>query len=69
MTVNLTITNVVLIEAVFGIPGVFGRLKDAIAYGDFPMLMGITIVGAAIIAFANLFADMALERLDPRVRA
>jgi ABC-type dipeptide/oligopeptide/nickel transport system permease component len=32
------------------------------------MLMGITIVGAAIIAFANLFADMALERLDPRVR-
>jgi peptide/nickel transport system permease protein len=68
MTVNLTITNVVLIEAVFGIPGVFGRLKPAIAYGDFPMLMGITVVGAAIIAFANLAADMALERLDPRVR-
>jgi peptide/nickel transport system permease protein len=69
MTVNLTITNVVLIEAVFGIPGVFGRLKDAIAYGDFPMLMGITVVGAAIIALANLLADVALEWLDPRPRA
>jgi peptide/nickel transport system permease protein len=68
MTVNLTITNVVLIEAVFGIPGVFGHLKTAIAYGDFPMLMGITIVGAALIAVANLLADVALERLDPRVR-
>jgi len=68
MTVNLTITNIVLIEAVFGIPGVFGHLKTAIAYGDFPMLMGITIVGAALIAVANLVADVALERLDPRAR-
>jgi peptide/nickel transport system permease protein len=68
MTVNLTITNVVLIEAVFGVPGVFGRLRGAIAYGDFPMLMGITIVGAALIAVGNLLADVALERLDPRVR-
>lgn len=68
MTVNLTITNVVLIEAVFGIPGVFGRMKNALAYGDFPMLMGITIVGAALIALGNLLADVALARLDPRVR-
>jgi peptide/nickel transport system permease protein len=68
MTVNLTLTNVVVIEAVFGIPGVFGHLKTAIAYGDFPMLMGITIVGATLIAFANLAADLALERLDPRLR-
>ena len=68
MTVNLTITNIVLIEAVFGIPGVFGHLKTAIAYGDFPMLMGITIVGAALIALANLAADVALECLDPRMR-
>jgi peptide/nickel transport system permease protein len=68
MTVNLTITNVVLIETVFAIPGVFGRMKNAIAYGDFPMLMGITIVGAALIALGNLLADLALARIDPRVR-
>ena len=68
MTVNLTITNVVLIEAVFGVPGVFSHLKSAIAYGDFPMLMGITLVGAALIALANVLADVALERLDPRLR-
>jgi peptide/nickel transport system permease protein len=68
MTVNLTITNIVLIESVFAIPGVFGRMKNAIAYGDFPMLMGITIVGALFIALGNLFADLALARLDPRVR-
>jgi peptide/nickel transport system permease protein len=68
MTVNLTITNVVLIESVFAIPGVFGRMKNAIAYGDFPMLMGITIVGAVFIALGNLLADLALARIDPRVR-
>jgi peptide/nickel transport system permease protein len=68
MTVNLTITNVVLMETVFGIPGVFGRLRGAIGYGDFPMLMGITVVGAAFIAIANLLADLALAWLDPRTR-
>jgi peptide/nickel transport system permease protein len=68
MTVNMTITNVVLIEAVFGVPGVFGRMKDAIGFGDFPVLMGITIVGAALIALGNLLADLALARIDPRVR-
>jgi peptide/nickel transport system permease protein len=68
MTVNLTITNVVLMETVFGIPGVFGRLRGAILYGDFPMLMGITVVGALLIAIANLLADLALAWLDPRTR-
>jgi len=67
-TVNLTITNVVLMETVFGIPGVFGHLKGAIAYGDFPMLMGVTVVGATFIAIANLLADFALAWLDPRTR-
>jgi peptide/nickel transport system permease protein len=68
MTVNLTITNVILMETVFGIPGVFGRMRDAIGYGDFPMLMGITIVGAVLIAVSNLLADLALAWLDPRAR-
>jgi peptide/nickel transport system permease protein len=68
MTVNLTITNVILMETVFGIPGVFGRMRGAIGYGDFPMLMGITIVGAILIAVSNLLADLALAWLDPRSR-
>ena len=68
MTVNLTITNVILMETVFGIPGVFGRMRGAIGYGDFPMLMGITIVGAVLIAVSNLLADLALAWLDPRSR-
>jgi peptide/nickel transport system permease protein len=68
MTVNLMITNVVLIETVFAIPGVFGHLRDAIDNGDFPLLMGITVVGALLIALGNLFADLALGWLDPRTR-
>jgi len=68
MTMNLMITNVVLIETVFAIPGVFGHLRDAIDNGDFPMLMGITVVGALLIALGNLFADLALAWLDPRTR-
>jgi peptide/nickel transport system permease protein len=68
MTINITITNVVLVESVFSFPGVFGHMQDAIAYGDFPMLMGITVVSATFIALGNLLADLALARIDPRVR-
>jgi ABC-type dipeptide/oligopeptide/nickel transport system permease component len=32
------------------------------------MLMGITIVGAVLIAVSNLLADLALAWLDPRSR-
>ena len=54
------------------------RLRDAgasalIAVGsigrqDFPMVMGITVLGALFIAVANLIVDVAYAALDPRVR-
>jgi peptide/nickel transport system permease protein len=65
----LLVGNVVLIEQVFNIPGVFRRIPNATSQGDFPMLMGLTIVGAAMVVVMNLAVDVALARLDPRVRA
>jgi peptide/nickel transport system permease protein len=67
-SIPLLVGNVVLIEAVFGIPGVYRLIPGAIDNGNFPVLQGIVIVGAVFVVLANAVADVTLALLDPRVR-
>jgi peptide/nickel transport system permease protein len=67
-TANVILLNMVLVEHAFSIPGVFQHLDAAMDTGDFPMLFGLTIVGAVIVCAANLAADLALMVVDPRLR-
>jgi peptide/nickel transport system permease protein len=55
-------------EALFGLPGIGALAVDSIGRQDFPMVMGITVLGALFIAVANLIVDIAYAALDPRVR-
>ena len=55
-------------EALFGLPGIGQLAVQSIGRNDFPMVMGVTILGALFIAFANLCVDVAYAFLDPRVR-
>jgi ABC-type dipeptide/oligopeptide/nickel transport system permease component len=58
----------VIIETVFGWPGV-GRLAvDAIFNRDIPMIQGIVLVGAVIFVVVNLIVDLLYGILDPRIR-
>ncbi len=55
-------------ETLFSWPGM-GRLFYRSAQRvDFPMLMGIVLINAALIVFFNLGADILYAYLDPRVR-
>lgn len=55
-------------EQIFGWPGM-GRLYwDAATRFDYPILMGVLVVSAALIVFANLLADVLYGYLDPRIR-
>ena len=65
----LLVGNALLVEQVFNIPGAFRYTTAAIDYGDFAVLQGLVIVGAVMVVLANLATDLALARLDPRVRA
>jgi peptide/nickel transport system permease protein len=60
--------NVVLVEAVFGIPGIYRLIPGSISNGNFPVLQGIVVLGAVFVVVANALVDMALAALDPRVR-
>jgi peptide/nickel transport system permease protein len=63
------LTNLVLVEQVYSIPGVFQDFTDSIGTANYPLIFGMTAVGAALIATANLAFDLLLSWLDPRVRA
>jgi peptide/nickel transport system permease protein len=64
----LLVGNALLVEQVFNIPGVFRYTTGAISNGDFPLLQGMIVVGAVLVVLGNLAADLALARLDPRIR-
>ena len=55
-------------ETLFGLPGIGQLAVTSIANNDFPMVMGVTVLGALFIAVANLVVDVVYAFLDPRVR-
>ena len=69
VTMPIVVTNLVLIEQVFSVPGVFTGMRRGIAAGDFDLLFGLTAVAAGLVAVSSLVTDLVLAWLDPRVRA
>jgi peptide/nickel transport system permease protein len=58
-----------LVEVVFGLPGI-GRLTYLSLTGlDLPVIMAAVLYGGAIVVVANMVIDVVHARLDPRVRA
>jgi oligopeptide transport system permease protein len=62
------ITGSVITEAIFGIPGVGNFFVNALFQRDYSMIMGTTIVYAALIVSANILVDLSYGFLDPRIR-
>jgi peptide/nickel transport system permease protein len=65
----LLITNVVLVEQVFSVPGVFRDLARSIGSSNVPLILGMNAVGALLIAVTTSLFDVFLVWLDPRVRS
>jgi len=65
---TITVTNLILVEQVFNIPGVFRQTTKAIGDGNFELLQGLVIIGAFLVVAGNLVADLVLAWLDPRTR-
>ncbi len=68
ISISWLISGLVVIEFVFGFPGLGGLLITAIERRDLLLAQAIVMVTVTIILFANLFADMAYAALNPRVR-
>ncbi len=64
----LMITNLILVEQIFNVPGIFRDTTGAMNDGEFEVLQALVIVGAFLVVAGNLLVDLALAWLDPRTR-
>ena len=68
LDIGVTLGGAVITETLFGIPGLGWTVIQAINQQDLPVIMGIVILAAAFVVFANLIVDILYAVLDPRVR-
>ena len=62
------ITGSVVVEQIFGIPGIGRYFVQSSLNRDYTMVMGVTIFYGALVIFCNLVADILYGVLDPKVR-
>jgi len=58
----------VILESIFAIPGLGRLFFDAVMGRDYPLIMGMVVVGSVLTLFGNLVADIAYAYVDPRIR-
>jgi peptide/nickel transport system permease protein len=60
-------SGAVVVEVMFGYPGMGKLLYDAILGADYNLAMAVLLLGAGAILLANAAADVAYAALDPRI--
>jgi|SRR5579859_510755 len=68
LALGLVVTNGVLVEQLFGLPGLGQLLSNAITNNDFLVIYGIVIFITIVIATLMVFAEFLYPILDPRIR-
>ena len=58
----------VIIESIFGLPGMGQFLVEAITQRDYPVIQGINLLIVVIIVATNLLVDLCYAVIDPRIR-
>ena len=61
-------SGLVVIETVFGWPGIGAQMVEAVLRFDVPLVMGTVLVAAVIVGVVNLVLDLVYPVLDPRLR-
>jgi ABC-type dipeptide/oligopeptide/nickel transport system permease component len=62
------LTGSLVVEQIFGIPGIGKYYVTSIANRDYPVIMATTLIFALLIIFMNLLVDISYALLDPRIR-
>ena len=58
----------VIVEQLFSLPGMGLLFFEAVLSRDYPLVMGITVIGAVLTLLGNLIADLTYAMVDPRMR-
>ena len=68
LDIGTALGGVIIIETVFGIPGLGWTAVQAIDEQDLPLILGIVVLATAFVVLASLLVDVLYAVLDPRVR-
>ena len=60
--------GVVVIEQLFGLPGLGWMLLNGIYQRDYPVVQGTVLFFALVFALTNLLVDLTYAQLDPRIK-
>ena len=66
--VGVFMSGIVVVESVFGWPGIGQLAWQAIQRVDIPIIMGVTLISAHFIVLGNLLADLIAPLIDPRIK-
>jgi len=58
----------VIFETIFAIPGMGKLFYDSVMMRDYPLIMGVLVIGAILTLVGNLLADVSYALADPRIR-
>lgn len=61
--------GVMVVEAVFSVPGMGALMQTAIAHNDYPLIQGCVLFCAVIVCLATLAVDILCAFLDPNIKA
>jgi peptide/nickel transport system permease protein len=69
MALNLAglFSGAVITETIFAWPGIGRLFIQSMFARDYPVLMGILMMGSFMVVFFNLLADLVYGWLDPRI--
>ena len=62
------VTGSIIIESIFGAPGLGREFVESISKRDYSVIMGTAIFYAVLVAIANVFVDLSYGVIDPRIR-
>jgi len=62
------LTGSFVVEQIFAIPGIGRFFVTAVTNRDYPLVMGVTLLYAGLVVFANIAVDLLYGWLDPRIR-
>ena len=68
LTFAALVSGTVLVEYIFNIPGLGSEIVTAVINLDYPVVQATVLLLAIVVAILNLFADIGLGLLDPRIR-
>ena len=67
MSIPALVGGAVVTEQIFNWPGIGSLMVQSINARDYPVIMGITVMVAAVVLVGNLLVDLTYGLLDPRI--